>query len=921
MDLAACLEKIVRWILRHRWPVLGATLVLTVLGAWGSSEIPILTSRKALVPQDIPEAKRLQRFLDRFGAGSDLILAVEGAGRPALETFVRELALRLNDRPEVSLAMERVDIRFFLEHAFLLLPADGMRKLVPVLDRLLAEEREVPPEEPGDWDEALARIERWMDDPPEFTEFELDLKAAEESLALLDFFAGQWLHFIEAEQAPEEIAWNRLLAERGAEMLAGGYFASHNGKMLLLFVRAANPSEEIEQLGPFIETVRSVSDELVAEWAARGTQGISVAQTSLPASSYEEYHAMRRDIALIISTAALLIILLIGLWLRSLRWALIVFVPMGLGVLWNTGLALLTVEHLTILTSGFTAILFGLGVDYGIFMSTRILEERRQGAPLERAIAQGVAGSARALFTAGGATVLIFLTLATVEFSGFSELGLVAAGGVALVLASTFALQPLLFALIPPAESVAARSRSALSERRRLKLSPWLAVCLVLFGLLLSGAGVVAAYFIPFDYDVMAMLPSGSEAARYQQRLLAETDYQGEVVIFTAPDVDRARELAARAAKLSTVSKVQTITPLFPADAESRAEQARQIGERIDSSRFVHRFIDLAEIALEPDDAGRIRQALEKAREMLEDGQEQALSAGHAKIVTAIEPLLVKLESLDTRFESDPRRALARTERYTRIILKTLQEGLRVLASWKTARALSPDRLPESLRSRFFAADGTVAFFAHPAGNVYDPGFLDKLVREVYSVSKDATGFPTTHQEFSHMVVRSFHQGTLRCALVALVWIAFLLRRWRSVVIASLPLVVGGGWMMALMAGLGIEFNYANIIGLPLVMGLAMDYGVWFAHRRDDMPEQSPWTVARVAGRAILLAAGTTLAGLGAITLASYKGVASMGVAITLGLVSCVLAALLISPAIAQLLFRGRAGAEPGQKSEREAMP
>ena len=105
------------------------------------------------------------------------------------------------------------------------------------------------------------------------------------------------------------------------------------------------------------------------------------------------------------------------------------------------------------------------------------------------------------------------------------------------------------------------------------------------------------------------------------------------------------------------------------------------------------------------------------------------------------------------------------------------------------------------------------------------------------------------------------------------------------------------------MSAIDMKFSYANIIALPLVIGLAVDYGVWFAHRRREFPDMSPWRVAIIAGRAILLAAGTTLAGLGAIILAEYRGVASMGVAVTIGLVCCVTAALLISPAITQLLF------------------
>ena len=75
-------------------------------------------------------------------------------------------------------------------------------------------------------------------------------------------------------------------------------------------------------------------------------------------------------------------------------------------------------------------------------------------------------------------------------------------------------------------------------------------------------------------------------------------------------------------------------------------------------------------------------------------------------------------------------------------------------------------------------------------------------------------------------------------------------------------------------------------------------------HRQREFVDLDGWQVARRAGKAILLAAGTTLAGLGAITMASYQGIASMGTAITIGLVCCVTAALLISPAITQLLFR-----------------
>jgi predicted RND superfamily exporter protein len=83
---------------------------------------------------------------------------------------------------------------------------------------------------------------------------------------------------------------------------------------------------------------------------------------------------------------------------------------------------------------------------------------------------------------------------------------------------------------------------------------------------------------------------------------------------------------------------------------------------------------------------------------------------------------------------------------------------------------------------------------------------------------------------------------------------------------------------------------------------LAVDYGVWFNYRWSELKGHSPLEVSLAAGKVIGLAAGTELAGLGAITLASYRGVSSLGMSITLGLVCCLIATLVVAPAIGQLL-------------------
>ena len=148
--------------------------------------------------------------------------------------------------------------------------------------------------------------------------------------------------------------------------------------------------------------------------------------------------------------------------------------------------------------------------------------------------------------------------------------------------------------------------------------------------------------------------------------------------------------------------------------------------------------------------------------------------------------------------------------------------------------------------------------------------------------------------------MRAFRVGTALAAGLALLWMVITLRRPAAIAVGALPLLVGGGAMLLALWGLGFRFNFANIVALPLVMGLALDYGVWFAHQRLDHPELTAAAVARFTWRPILLAAATTLAGLGAITLARYQGVASMGLSLTVGLVCCLAAALWVAPRAAE---------------------
>lgn len=917
------MERAFRLLASRPWSALAIALLLTVVAACGASRLGLRTSRDALLPRQSEVVQRLERYLVRFGAASDLVVVLEQPAAAAadetaaarLDRFARELAERLNRRSELRWAVDRIDTGFLLDRSYLLVPPALLAQLARGIGSLAGD----APRLPEDWAGVLARAAHWLDEPAPGPAGApaLDRQTAVDLLGLLGSFVAEAERWLDAPTAPTALDLQGLLARHGAAGVASGAFLSRDGQMQFVFVRPASPSLEYADVTPWIRAVRQEAEELADRWRAAGTAPPRVGLTGLPAVTWEEYEALQHDIGWVVATAALGILLLIVLALRSLRRAVVIFAPMGLGVVWNLGAAWLLVGHLTILTSGFTAILFGLGVDYGIFVSSRILEEREAGATLLDAVSRGTARSLRAVLVAGGATSLILLTLTLSGFPGFVELGLIASSGVALVIVATLLVQPALFVLLPPRAKKAAKAGSCLESNPGAPAAPSgpasrgkrkVAAVLVGLAVLAAGAGAVAGLTMSFDYDVLALLPVDSEAAHYQRRMVAESDFQSEVVIFTAPSLEKARILARQAAALPALSRVQGITELFPPDAALRAEQARLLAAALARSRASARLDALGPFTLSADGQAGLLALLQRLEARLETAEEQAFAAGQAELVGPLEQVQSSLARLRRKLTADPERGRERAELLGRELLARARKLLPVLASWGQAAPLAPAELPPLLRQRFFADDGTVAFYAYPAHSIYDPQKLAELTRQVGGISSAATGFPITHEAFSTLLVAAFQRVAALAALAALLLLAVLLRRPRAILLAALPLVLGSGWMMALLWLSGRPFNFANVIALPLVMGLAIDYGVWFAHRWRELRGCSPLQVARRAGRPILLAAGTTLAGLGAITTASYQGIASLGVTITCGLVCCLAAALLLDPLIAMLLDGRRRG-------------
>ncbi|MCU0733985.1 MAG: MMPL family transporter, partial [Methylotetracoccus sp.] len=627
-------------------------------------------------------------------------MVLEGAPREEMESFAAELTARLREEPEIGQVNAHLDTEFLLHHAYLLMPPEGLDRIGALLNGKVRRG-------PLNMDALLAQAADSIRSPPAMGD--VDVQAVGQSLQSAALLFEEWQRWLVAENGPVDLDFGPLLSKYGAAELAKGDFSSRDGRMLFIFVHPKNASEDFEVRGPFIDKVRSVAEEASERVRAAGRSPPRVGLAGLPAAEYEEYVDIERDIILVIVTAIVLIALLILVVVRSFRWALAIFVPMGLGALWSQALVLFTVGHLTIITSGFIAILFGLGADYGIFTSSRIAEERQAGRPLLEAIGVGIGASFGAVLTAGGASLAIFGALATVEFPGFAELGVVATGGVLLILLSTWIVQPALYALLPPRLRLEQGAQQPLRRARgRSGVGAFpipFAVALVTVAVACAAVGAGYGFALPFDYDALALLPNDSEAAHYERRMGAESDYQSEVVIFTAPELAEARRITEAASQLDSIGKVQSLTHLFPLDAEARSRTARFLAASAARAGYQQDLTVLQREGLQPPVFERLRALLGTSLDTVDHYQEQAFSAGHSTLVKDLERLRTAIVSIRGELDRDPEQGRERSEALLRRVLHAAGQGLTVVEGWHDARPLIPEQLPPTLRDRFFASD------------------------------------------------------------------------------------------------------------------------------------------------------------------------------------------------------------------------
>jgi predicted RND superfamily exporter protein len=801
-------EWYARGILRWRWWIAAIAIVVTAGAARYAATLPVYTDFSYLLPPSARSVQDLRQIEKRARVIGTAMVAVESHDPVAREhaaQLLRTKILALGPSLVSSLTFDESAARKFgWEHRWLFASLDDLKNA-----RQALQDRVDRAKNPG-----LVQID---DDTPDAAD---DLR--------------------------------KKLDDAKAKRDDPGELVSKDGTLQMMIIRTAFSSQDSASDVELVKGLEKAVDDVKAQ--VPGTD-IGVAGDVLV--TLAEHDAILQGMLIATLVTVLLVGVALLLFYRSvltvgaLSWSLIV------GTAATFALTKVTIGHLNIATAFLSSIVVGNGINCGIIVTARYLEELRNKRTGADAMARALAGTLKGTLAASLTAATAYASLVITDFRGFRHFGVIGGLGMLLCWISAYTVLPACLGILERGGRLNPRTEPAIGRAlARLvpdKLGRTTAIVLALAA---AAAGVTTWFMThhPFESN-FRNLRTYNAALTVEETWMGKIDHSfgqgisgGFVIALpsraeVAPLVARLRKMdEGKDEKHKLFSRLNTLDDLLPADQPAKLAELAKIDE-----------------LLSPDN--------------MED-------------------------------MSDDDRALAKELRPP--------DGMKPLGDYD---------LPEELAWPYIEADGTRGkIILAMSGWGYEIWDADDLVRFSDDVRRlDLGGALLGGTAFVFAdVLNSIERDGPRATLAALlgsILVVLVIMGWsRHTFTTVVCCVVGTTFMLAAAALLDMHINFLDFVALPITIGIGIDYSVNIAARdKLDGPGHAK-DVLHTVGGAVALCSYTTIIGYGTLLLSQNRAIRSFGGAAILGEATCLTTALILAPALLWVLARRRArvGGAPG---------
>jgi uncharacterized protein len=844
--------RVVDFCARHPWRVfIFGILLAAVATGYDVARFSITTDTENLIAEDLPWRQR-QADLARAFPQEEILVVVTAPTPEDAEQATSALQKELVKSPNLFRSVVQPDGGKFFEQNGLLfepLPSvkDSMAGLssADILVGTLAA------------DPSLRGVMKTLDfaaDGVQGGEIKLDQLVWPLSIAsktLNDVLAGK----------PTRFSWQALVRGEPPQAVQLRHFIEVQP---VLDFSALQPGRKATD-----SIHRTAADLKLAEKFGASVQLTGTASMNDDQFSVIQQSALRDTLIALFGT-------LIILWLALRSWKIVAAVAFSVvvGLATAAALGLAFVGAFNLLSIAFFVLFVGLGVDFGIQFSVRYRSERYECGDLHGALRRAAREIAAPLTLAAGATAVAFFSFLPTSYKGLSELGLIAGCGMLVAFLCSITLVPAVLALLSPPGEAAPVGFGRLASLDGFLQRHRIAVIAGTFLVVLAGTPLL--FKLSFDFNPINLQDPKAPSVVAYRELQGNPLTSGSDADLVAKSLAEADDIAKRLAALPQVLRTLTLNSFVPDDQEQKFAVIKAAALRLRAA------LD-PKSGPAPSDKDTVV-AIRTTAENLSKVAGTATGPG-ADAVRSVSGLLNRLAKSD---EATRQRAEA-------AVVPSLNHDLGWLRNSLDPQLVTIDNLPADLVRNWLLPDGRARVQALPKGDPGDVNVLRNFATSVMAVEPLATGPAISLYESGKTVIDAFAEaGIVALAAIALL-LLIALRRVTDVMLTLMPLLLAGVVTLEICALTGTVLNFANIIALPLLLGVGVAFKVYYIlawrQGKTGLLESS-------LTRAVIFSAMTNAVAFGSMWSSSYPGISSMGKMMALALMCTMAAAVLFQPVL-----------------------
>lgn len=856
--------------------VLMLVILLSVFALqYTADHLSINTDTAELVAPEAPFQQNRRNYEKAFAQDLHTLLLVIESDSPELTKSAAKRLLRLikADKEHFNSAYIPNDNEFFRQNGLLYLEADELQGLSnnlsqaqPFIGRIAQQ-----PNLTGFFsifEDALTSTDKAQDVPIDLT-------------SLIEKVTSALHKSLNGEKAL--LSWESLISDK--EMHERNSFIIVSPKFDFSQIRPAENA--IESIRKAIAEVQDPNLPAVKVWI---TGEVGLEDDELSGMSTGTFTAS------IFSIVLVLFILLVAY--RSVLLTVATLITLALGMLFCGAFAAFSVKELNLISVAFAVSNIGLGVEYAIHFCLRYRDNLTHHIHKGLALRNTLISTAPSLLLCAGTTSIGLYAFIPTDYKGVSELGLLAGTSLFICLLITLIALPALLRVIPAPSKFS--EEKAKSPNGFARLSQQLASCplhyakpIAIATFVLAIVSIVLTFNVKTDFNPINLRDPNTESVIAFKKLMKDKETTPMTLTVLAKDENNAKALQEKISKLASVDKTVSLFDFQPKDQDEKLALIEEMSLMLGAQ-----MQNFPALQTDPDPVPGINRLVKAIDAVLPRKTNERERISLTNLKKELQDILIELDQ-----RQEPSRRMF-VEKIQTTLLGTLPNIMSELSASFHAQEVTLADLPADIKDRWLSKNGSYRIQIFPKKDLNDLTSLEEFITEVQSVAPETTDLPIMYWESMKEVVGAFQQAIV-IALVTIALLLFAIRRnIADTVLVMTPLILAGLFTMASAVLTNTPINFANIIALPLLLGLGVDNGIHMVEKLHHSLSEQQNIYQSSTARAMFYGALTTASSFAGLAFSPHQGIASMGLIITMGIFWIMVCTFVILPALSKLMLK-----------------